>query len=115
MVCHSFVKDPKTALGLLVYLSSIAIPFGWLLWDDKQLPQVVVLHGHQFWVQSVAFAPDGKTLASAGGIHGKGGEAVLWDLSTQTERMRLPELPDLVASIRFAPDGANSLQTYGAA
>ncbi|HEV3446875.1 MAG TPA: hypothetical protein VG099_19710, partial [Gemmataceae bacterium] len=51
-------------------------------------------------------------MASAGGIHGKAGEAVLWDLSTQTERMRLPELSDLVANVRFAPDGA-TLATAG--
>src|SRR6266404_4818597 len=112
LICRSLVKDPRTTLGLLVYLSSIAIPFVWLVWDEKPLPQVAVLQGHQCWVQSVAFAPDGKTLVSAGGMHGQVGEAILWDVSTRTERMRLPNLPDLVSSVSYAPDGA-TLATAG--
>jgi hypothetical protein len=31
---------------------------------------------------SVAFSPDGKTLATAGGSFGKPGELKLWDVAT---------------------------------
>src|SRR5438132_888192 len=101
-----FAKDARILLGMPAYLGSMAIAFLWLFGDDKHLSQPAILQGHEFWVQSVAFAPDGKTLASAGGLHGKAGEVILWDVSTRTERMRLPQVVDLVSCVRFSPDGA---------
>src|SRR5262249_5889678 len=48
----------------------------------KERPQPAVLEGHRHWVCQVAFAPDGRTLVSAGGALDQAGEIILWDLAT---------------------------------
>src|SRR5437868_4835428 len=53
---------------------------------------------------SVAFSPDGKTLASGSG--GPGWGAIkLWDLATSKERATLQGYKERVFSVAFSPDG----------
>ena len=53
------------------------------------------------WVESVAFVPDGKTLAS-----GSDDKTVkLWDVGAGRELRTLSRHSDLVWSVAFAPDG----------
>jgi hypothetical protein len=52
-------------------------------------------------VASVAFAPDGKTLASGG----EDGTVRRWDLATWKELHRYGEHPKQVSAIAFSPDG----------
>ncbi len=58
--------------------------------------------GRSFGISSVAFAPDGKTLAA-------GGEATveLWDVDTKTKiaTFKAGAINDLLSSVAFAPDG----------
>ena len=81
------------------------------------------LKGHTEAVWSVAFSPDGKTLASAGGLCGKPGEIQLWDVATGKERATpspsgylntmLQKIQvyidqvniDVVRSVAYSPDG----------
>lgn len=51
-------------------------------------------------VQSLAFAPDGKTLA-AGGFQ----ELVLWDVASRTVKARMGEMPDRIPALDFSADG----------
>jgi RNA polymerase sigma factor (sigma-70 family) len=55
----------------------------------------------QGYVKSVAFSPDGKTLASAG----QDGSIHLWDLSTGKEQAAFPTRVGAVYSAAFSPDG----------
>jgi RNA polymerase sigma factor (sigma-70 family) len=53
------------------------------------------------WVTSVAFSPDGKTLAAGQ----QEGTIRLWDVATGRERACLRERADSVVAIAFSPDG----------
>src|SRR5262245_7818950 len=60
-----------------------------------------VLEGHKRQVRCVAYAPDGKLLAS-----GSNDKTVrLWDLMAAREVTTLPGHPGLVYCIAFSPDG----------
>ena len=61
------------------------------------------LTGHTDWVYSVAFSPDGKTLAS--GSDDK--TIILWDVATRPARSasRSPATPARCLSVAFSPDG----------
>ena len=67
------------------------------------------LQGHTGVVRAVAFAPDGKTLASGGGSRGAAtqelGEIILWDLTTAKKRATLTGHNRTVLSVVFALDG----------
>ena len=64
---------------------------------------------------SVAFSPDGKTLAAGYGVGGVGGGVVLWDTA---RRERLQEKPlavteGYVRGVAFSPDGKTLAAGYG--
>jgi len=57
------------------------------------------------WIHSIAFAPDGKTLATGGGVPGQHPELKLWDLRTGKEQATLKGHTDTINSVAFAPNG----------
>ena len=82
----------------LAVRSSIGI---WL-YDTTTHRAVALLAGHAFWIESVVFSPDGKTLVGGGYDNA----VWLWDVGTGEHRRTLtghtdPTLTDVV----FSPDG----------
>jgi WD40 repeat protein len=59
------------------------------------------LRGHARDIWSVAFSPDGKTLASGS----EDNTIKLWDLTTGKEKATFPGHTDCVRSVAFSPDG----------
>ncbi len=84
----------KLLLGfVLLLLIGVTIAFA-------QKPELVVQAGHSSEVHSVAFSPDGKTLASGSGDN----TIKLWDVTSGTE-LRTLKHSDQITSVAFSPDG----------
>jgi WD40 repeat protein len=112
--CLAFSPDGKT---LAAGSSNVTdrgrlLPGGVIrLWDVARGKEIAVLKGHKGIVQSVAFSPDGKTLASASrevpfGPNRQGqGEVKLWDVAGGKEKAALVGHRGVVWGVAFSPDG----------
>jgi len=74
------------------------------LWDAATGKNLRQLTGLRDNITSVAFSPDGKTLAAAAGVGGKAGTICLWDVAT-AKLQRSMESSGFLDALAFAPDG----------
>jgi WD40 repeat protein/tRNA A-37 threonylcarbamoyl transferase component Bud32 len=72
------------------------------VWDAATGKNVLTLHGHEGWVLSVAFGPDGRQIVSAGGADGT---VKVWDVTVDHEVTKLVGHRGTVTSVAFSPDG----------
>ncbi len=70
---------------------------------SANVPINITLSGHSDTVISVAFSPDGETLASGSGFWDK--TIKLWDVCTGREKLILKGHSEGVRSVAFSPDG----------
>src|SRR5262245_9138194 len=76
-----------------------------------KVSEVRCLRGHRYWVQCVAFAPDGSLALSGSGQPPRADDAEadftarLWDLQTGCEVRRFTGHAGWVTGVAFAPDG----------
>jgi WD40 repeat protein/serine/threonine protein kinase len=87
--------SPDNALFAYVHFSTIRLS------SRFSSTHLMTLDGHSGKVLSLAFSPDGKTLAS-GGDHGS---LKLWDVTTGEELISLEGATDEIRLICFSPDG----------
>jgi Flp pilus assembly protein TadD len=83
----------------------VALVISWgqiLLWDVKTSKLRNCLKGHTGDIESIAFHPDGKILASTN----RDGSISLWDLATGQERMVLTGHSGGANFVAFSSDGA---------
>jgi WD40 repeat protein len=87
-------------------LGTVGIAVAWAVCYDSATddpPALVLRHGQA--VQAVAFAPDGRSLATGSGLVGQAGEVTLWDLATRDVRWHRTGQAGGVLALAFAPGG----------
>ena len=77
---------------------AIATGLGVWLYDTQTGNEIALLTGHTRHVESVAYSPNGKTLAS-----GSGSEIRLWNPSTQAHKTTF--MGQQASSLAYSPDG----------
>jgi WD40 repeat protein len=99
----AFSPDGKNlAFWTAHFVSHDLIPGELRLWDlDRNPEQSSLLQEHMGSVSSLAFSPDGETVASGGGDQ----TVRLWDVKTGRERAILVGHTDRVMAAAFSPDG----------
>ncbi|MYA69013.1 S8 family serine peptidase, partial [Candidatus Poribacteria bacterium] len=82
------------------------------LYDAETYQAVGLLRGHTHGVSTLAFSPDGKTIATGNSLVDTWANTVrLWDVDTRTEKNTLTT--GLVKSIAFSRDGKTIATTDG--
>jgi uncharacterized protein with WD repeat len=66
---------------------------------------VATLPGEAEDVRAVAFSPDGKLLAAAGGLPARSGEVKIWDVAERAPLRTIAGHADCIYAVEFAPDG----------
>lgn len=100
MICLALSADGKT-LAWGGYDEERLIVSGVVkLWDIAAGKERAVMRGHTSEVRSVAFAPDGKTLAS-----GADQTVILWDVEAAKTQATLRGHRADVLAVAFSPDG----------
>jgi WD40 repeat protein len=111
----AFLRDTQLDLSLLLGIEVFqrldnSQTQGLLLDNAQANPQLVqILRGHTSPVLTVAFSPDGKTIAS--GSHD--GTIIMWDIATHQPIRKIKSLPVDVFSVAFSPDGKTLVSANG--
>jgi WD40 repeat protein len=89
-------------------LAAVCVGKTVVLWDLAAGRVLAALTGHEAHINSMAFSPDGRTLAT-GDSHGS---IKLWNVPTGQELLTLDRYTYMVWSLAFSPDG-RTLATAG--
>ena len=57
-------------------------------------------------IQAVAFSPDGKRIAAAGGSPGRFGEIQVWDVNSKKLKLAVTVTADTLYGVSWSPDGS---------
>lgn len=72
-----------------------------------------ILLGHKNHCLTCAFSPDGKLLASGGGIYAEYGESIVWDIDTGKQLVTMHGHQRWVEAVLFSKDGKTLITAGG--
>jgi WD40 repeat protein len=98
---HSMVRRADGALIALGGYQQVR-----LVDAASRKPVATLLAGHADAVRAVAFSPDGKLLAAAGGLPARSGEVKLWDVASHSVVRTISGHADCIYAVAFSPDGS---------
>jgi len=104
--CVAFSRDSKVIATGEFGGGAFGKPLApaWVKLRDAASGKVIATLEHVGWISSLAFSPDGKTLAAGLGTNGPDSAVAIWDLDTRKMTARLQGHTDAVMSIAFSPD-----------
>ncbi len=73
--------------------------------DSATSKVTALLNGPVEQVRSLAFSPNGKRVAAAGGLAARSGEVKVFDLDIQKELFTIKGHSDCIYSVAYSPDG----------
>lgn len=100
----TFSPDSKTVAGASYGFSSLSSKLddnSVYLWDAATGRQSAKLKGCSGDITTVAFSPDGKTIAGASDDN----SVCFWDIATGNQRAQIKGHSALITSLAFSPDG----------
>ena len=80
------------------------------IWDSASGQELFPIRGFSFFVNRVAFSPNGKLFASAGGMLRRG-ELILWDATSGQKARILKGHTGMVQTVAFNSDGTQLVST----
>ena len=100
---HAAANMTVSPDGRLLAVGTSAVDRVVHLWETTTGNFLGSLIGHDSMVDSLAFAPDGRTLAGAGNQDGR---IRLWDLFSRQELLTLEPDAQSIRQLSFSPDGS---------
>jgi len=73
--------------------------------DPASGKTIGTLNGHADYVRSIAFSPDSKMIAAAGGAPQSEGEIKIWDVQSRQPVRTIQGHKDCIYSVAWSPDG----------
>ncbi len=80
-----------------------------VMYDTASWQVLAVTRGVEDSVRSLAFSPDGQTLAIGCGLPGLDGLALTWDMNAASKTVAYPKQKDVIESVAFRRDGKGLL------
>jgi dipeptidyl aminopeptidase/acylaminoacyl peptidase len=91
----------KSLFVLSLISAALVGPF--LLPEQPRSP--ALLGPHEHWIRALAFSPDGRLLAAAGGLVDRSSELIVWDVAGGGKRTLLRGKDACIEALAFSPDG----------